>query len=179
MGADISPVIKALFGFLSIPWLAIEQGAFFFLAIGIIVLAVASIVGFKSYNKKKAKVLLVDNDPDSLDLLTQILKNKGCDYTIEVNEKNAIEALKKENYDFMFLENDMPEMDGIEMLSKAENEMPKNKNVPVVFYSTDKVNCQKIPGMNHFNIVDGVSKKMPSKQLSKKVNQWLEEAGPL
>ncbi len=75
----------------------------------------------------KVKILIVDDEPDFLELMS--LRVAGWGYTVikASNGLAAIEAIKKSAPDMMILDYMMPGMDGIETLRqirKSGNKMP-------------------------------------------------------
>ncbi|MBQ7210181.1 MAG: sigma-54-dependent Fis family transcriptional regulator [Paludibacteraceae bacterium] len=74
-----------------------------------------------------AKILIIDDERSIRNTLKEILEFEG--YTVEVaeNGKNGLNMAVSTNYDLIFSDIKMPEMDGIELLSelqKAEIESP-------------------------------------------------------
>lgn len=63
----------------------------------------------------KAKILIVDDDPDILEFLSYNLKKENYKIYIAENGKEAIEKAKKHKPDLILLDIMMPQMDGIEV----------------------------------------------------------------
>lgn len=61
-----------------------------------------------------AKVLVAEDNSDNQELITIYLQNAGLDVTMVNNGKEAIEAYKKARYDFIILDDEMPELKGHE-----------------------------------------------------------------
>ena len=76
----------------------------------------------------KAKILVAEDDVFNQELIKAILDEWDIDYTIVANGEEAVENVKKNNYDFIFLDINMPKMNGVE----AVKEIKKIKNVPVI-----------------------------------------------
>ncbi len=76
------------------------------------------------------KVLVVDDDPISRDVLVQIVEACG-DYTVQTAEDgiDALDKLAFEDFDVVLSDIKMPRMDGIEFLRRAKE---VNPSVPVV-----------------------------------------------
>lgn len=78
------------------------------------------------------KILIVEDDEDVLDMLSQMIKN--CGYAV-AGARNGIECmtyLKQHDADLIIMDIKMPLMDGITTLRKMKNE---NHQVPVIVYS--------------------------------------------
>ena len=69
--------------------------------------------------EKNQKVLIVDDDENTRDLLNKILKNEGY---MSIDAKNGEDALErvKEKPDLIVLDLDMPRMDGFEFIEKLK-----------------------------------------------------------
>lgn len=76
-----------------------------------------------------ASILLVDDDSEFVDPITFWLKNKGYNATQVYSGKSAIEAIKKSMPDMVFLDINMPGMDGLETLAEIRK---ISQSLPVV-----------------------------------------------
>ena len=74
----------------------------------------------------KAHLLFVDDTAMNLNVIRGLLKNTGIKIDTVLSGKAALEAVKKNEYDILFIDHRMPEMDGIETLH-AMKEMKDNK----------------------------------------------------
>jgi DNA-binding NtrC family response regulator len=75
---------------------------------------------------KKGKILCVDDTPDILSSLKRLLKSKGFEVILASSGKDALSILEKEVCDVALIDYMMPEMNGIELISKI-----KEKNYDV------------------------------------------------
>jgi len=75
---------------------------------------------------KKGKILCVDDTPDILSSLERLLKSKGFKVILASSGKDALSILEKEVCDVALIDYMMPEMNGIELISKI-----KEKNYDV------------------------------------------------
>ncbi len=69
-----------------------------------------------SYENKKIKLLLVDDEVDFLASLSKRLEKRDFDITAASEGKLAIKAAKKTGFDIAILDMKMPGMDGMELL---------------------------------------------------------------
>ncbi len=81
--------------------------------------------------KRQAKVLLVDDEPNNLKLLQQILKDKYL-LIFAPSGQRAIDAAIKHHPDLILLDIMMPDMNGYEVCQKLK-EMPQTEDIPVIF----------------------------------------------
>lgn len=77
----------------------------------------------------KTSILWVDDEIDLLKPHIIFLKDKGYEVTTSNNGHEAIEDLKQQNFDIVFLDEQMPGLSGIETLLKIKADFP---NLPVV-----------------------------------------------
>jgi CheY-like chemotaxis protein len=65
------------------------------------------------------KVVAVDDDADTRDLLKAILERSGADMTVVTSGQEALEAIKNVRPDILVCDLAMPKMDGYELLEKV------------------------------------------------------------
>ncbi len=87
----------------------------------------------------KKKVLLVDDEPDFLEVIKSRLEVNSYEVITASDGKEALETLKKEKVDAVLLDILMPRMNGIETLKNIRQD---NKQLPVFMLTaySDKVN---------------------------------------
>ncbi len=88
---------------------------------------------YENLYKTHHNVLVVDDDLLSIKELSSFIKeiDTGINILTAHNGKEALEILNKENIDIIFLDLDMPEMDGYEFMEKLK-EINKRANIVVV-----------------------------------------------
>ena len=79
-----------------------------------------------------AKVLLVDDQRENLDVLVGILKPEGYDLRVALNGAVALDLARRFAPDLILLDVVMPEMDGFEMCRRLQAD-PALSDTPVVF----------------------------------------------
>ena len=85
----------------------------------------------KSSQKNRFTVLIIDDDQNSIDMMSRFLKKQGYAVMSACSGLSGIELAVKHTPDMITLDVIMPEMDGWEVLaSLQENE--KTKNIPVI-----------------------------------------------
>jgi CheY-like chemotaxis protein len=77
------------------------------------------------------RLLVVDDDPRSRDLLRRRLERLGCKVALAEHGRRALEMLRTGSFDVMLLDIMMPEMDGYETLGRVKAE-PTLRDVPVI-----------------------------------------------
>ena len=77
------------------------------------------------------KVLVVDDRPDNLELLSTILTSQGYEVEESHRGKLAIEAAKADSPDIILLDISMPEIDGFEVCQRLRSD-PQTKDIPII-----------------------------------------------
>ncbi|MFO8090693.1 MAG: response regulator [Desulfatiglandaceae bacterium] len=72
-----------------------------------------------------AKVLLVDDEKEFLDVLGERMKIRGMEVKTTSSALAALNVLEKESFDVIILDLMMPEMDGLEALKRIKKNRPE------------------------------------------------------
>jgi CheY-like chemotaxis protein len=79
------------------------------------------------------RVLLAEDNPVNQLLATRLLEKRGHRVVVAANGREALAALEKESYDLVFMDIQMPDMDGIEATAAIrERENSSGKHQPVI-----------------------------------------------
>ena len=119
--------------------------------------------------EKDQKVLIVDDDENTRDLLNKILNNEGY---LSIDAKNGEDALErvKEKPDLIVLDLDMPKMDGFEFIERTQEDGIK---IPIVVFSGKDITAVEEKMLSKFT--EGIVKKESKVQtLVNEVNQILK-----
>ncbi len=81
--------------------------------------------------EKRWRILIVDDEPNNLQLMMQILSD-SYQLAFASNGKKALEIAQKLETDLILLDIMMPDMDGYEVCKKLKTD-EKTKNIPVIF----------------------------------------------
>lgn len=106
-------------------------------------------------NKEKLKILIAEDNKINQFLLEETLKQWGLkSIEIAADGAEAIEKCQLVSYDIIFMDVQMPGMDGIEATKRIRAESSENANTLIIAItaSTDKENIQKCfdAGMNNY-----------------------------
>ena len=89
-------------------------------------------------HKKKLKVLLVDDEKEFVESLSERLELRNLDAKIAYDGEQALQAVKDGAPDFMVLDLRMPGIDGIEVLRRVKKTNPDVQVVILTGHGTDK-----------------------------------------
>jgi two-component system alkaline phosphatase synthesis response regulator PhoP len=120
---------------------------------------------------KTFKILLVDDEPDILEILSYPLKNEGFQVHTANNGLEAIKLAKDIKPHLIVLDVMMPEMDGIEACEIIRKD-PKISNTLITFLSARGEDYSKIAGFNA-GADDYITKPIKPKVLVSKVKSLL------
>ena len=98
-------------------------------------------------------ILVVDDTPENVTLLSRILKLSGYDVDVADNGAQAIESAKMRPPDLILLDINMPVMDGFEACARL-NADERTRGIPVIFISAldnleDKVKAFQAGGVDY------------------------------
>ena len=85
---------------------------------------------------EKASILVLDDEERQLEILSLILEDAGYEVTAIGNAKEALEIVKKNNFDLILTDLRMPEMDGIQFLEAVRLYWPQQVIVVVTAHGT-------------------------------------------
>tara|TARA_B100000795_G_scaffold90987_1_gene66282 strand:- start:1433 stop:2113 length:681 start_codon:yes stop_codon:yes gene_type:complete len=122
--------------------------------------------------QKIPKILVVDDDPDIVEILSYNLSLAGYEIKSAVNGKEAIKKAKSYIPEIILLDVMMPEMDGIEVCSKIK-ELSSLSNTVVIFLSARNDDFTQIAAFDAGGD-DYISKPVKPKILLKKINSILK-----
>jgi len=83
-----------------------------------------------------ARILVVDDDENIRKVLTAILEEEGYDVESVDNAKKAIEKTKKRFYNLALIDVRLPDMEGIELLTRIRETTPRIRKIIITGYPT-------------------------------------------
>ncbi len=91
------------------------------------------------------KVLVVDDSPQIVTLIKEILKRKGILHVDGVYDgEEALKKIDSEEYDFCVFDYELPGVDGLTLARKAGNKFGKDKIVIISAYEDFEHNNFKV-----------------------------------
>jgi two-component system alkaline phosphatase synthesis response regulator PhoP len=119
----------------------------------------------------KAKILLVDDEPDILEIVSYNLKNEGYQVYIAENGEEAVKKAKKKKPDLIILDVMMPVMDGIEACEKMRK-MSELDGTIITFFTARGEDYSMIAGFDA-GADDYITKPVKPRVLVSKVKSLL------
>ena len=121
--------------------------------------------------KKHTKILLVDDEPDILEIVGYNLSQEGYQIFTAANGKEAIAKAKKEIPDLIIMDVMMPEMDGMEACENIRK-IPELSNVIITFLTARSEDYSQVAGFDA-GADDYITKPIKPKLLVSKVKALL------
>jgi two-component system, OmpR family, alkaline phosphatase synthesis response regulator PhoP len=119
----------------------------------------------------KHKILIVDDEPDILELIEYNLKKEGYLVYTATNGQEGVAEAKKILPDLIILDVMMPKMDGIEAC-RIMRSMPEFKNTFMVFLTARSEEYSEIAGFN-VGADDYIAKPIKPRSLISRINAIL------
>lgn len=119
----------------------------------------------------KHKILIVDDEPDILELIEYNLKKEGYHVYTASNGQEGVALAKKVLPDLIILDVMMPKMDGIEAC-RLMRSMPEFKNTFVIFLTARSEEYSEIAGFN-VGADDYIAKPIKPRSLISRINAIL------
>lgn len=117
------------------------------------------------------RILVVDDVPVNLIVVERMLDSIGYQVETAANGLEALEAVKNNHFDLIFMDIQMPEMDGFEATLRIRELGPETDSIPIVAITantqdSDRVACIEA-GMN-----DYIAKPFVKKQLAALLDRY-------
>jgi putative two-component system response regulator len=123
-------------------------------------------------SSKKARIIIVDDEPSILNMLESMLSKRGNDVFPFVNGETALEAIACKLPDIVLLDVSMPAMDGYQVCERIKQN-PITKNIPVVFLSGQDTTESRLRGF-YAGGVDYISKPFQSAEIQARIDAHIK-----
>ena len=110
---------------------------------------------------QKAKVLVVDDNMQNLELILAYLEDIDCQTLSAEGGQQALEIIEHETPDLVLLDVMMPKISGFEVCKKIKNN-PKSQQIPVIM----------VTALNEIGDIERAIASGTDDFLSKPVNKW-------
>ena len=125
------------------------------------------------------RVLLVEDNPVNLEVALALLENSGCDVETATNGREALDRYAVDDYGLIFMDCQMPEMDGFEAAAEIRRrEAGSGRRVPIVALTASAIEGDReqclAAGMD-----DYLPKPFTAEQMRAVLANWLSPAAPV
>jgi len=122
------------------------------------------------------RVLLVEDNPVNQQFASLLMQNLGCDVTVAYDGFNALEKAKKSRFDIVFMDCQMPVMDGFEATDKIRK-METNPALHMQRTPIIALTAHATAGYRDLCLAKGMddylSKPFNTQQIIEKLQQWV------
>lgn len=129
-------------------------------------------------DKKKASILIVEDDETNRFVLETVLKNSAVHISTAKNGEEAVQFCRNDSYDLIFMDCQMPVMDGFEATKQilSDADLKSEKRPLIVALTADATRatrqyCKEV-GMNDYLI-----KPLEFGKLQRAIDNWLPGSG--
>jgi CheY-like chemotaxis protein len=125
--------------------------------------------------RQHLRILVAEDNSINLKLALRMLQKLGCRADGVANGREALEALRQIPYDLVFMDSQMPEMDGLEATSEIRRMEGTKKHTPVIAFTAnawreDRERCIAA-GMD-----DHLAKPVKENDLAGMIDKWSSRA---
>ncbi len=114
------------------------------------------------------KVLIVDDEPDTLELVKLVLESGGFETVLAASGKEALIELEASKPDLVLLDIMMPDMDGWEVFRKIKE---YNVNIPIAILTAKAQNFDRLLGLHVLKADDYITKPFGKNELISRVRK--------
>jgi CheY-like chemotaxis protein len=119
-------------------------------------------------------ILIVDDVPDNIRLLSRILVKRGYQTRKALNGRMALTAIQASKPHLILLDVQMPDMSGYELCHLIKSD-PETLHIPIIFLSANDDSSEKRKAI-HLGAVDYISKPFNIENLVGQIKKQIEVA---
>ena len=127
--------------------------------------------------RKRVRILVADDQAVNRKLTTRQLERLGFTVDMAENGREAVEAMGRTEYDLVFMDCHMPEMDGFTATEEIRRREKKGRRTPIVALTASVVGPERercaAAGMD-----DYLTKPVREPDLLRVLSQWVLDARP-
>ena len=135
----------------------------------------------KSGSRKKpvfnnTQILLADDNPVNINVATEMLEGYGCTVTPAGNGLEVLALIQLRDFDLIFMDCLMPEMDGFEAtaaIRKLRDIDPDHQHTPIIAFTANAMKSDREKCLNA-GMDDYISKPVNQESFEKMLLKWLE-----
>jgi DNA-binding response OmpR family regulator len=124
-----------------------------------------------SETPRRHTLLIVDDNPENLRVLSALLADSGCDILVATDGEMALEQAKYVHPELILLDVLMPEMDGFEVCQRLRSD-PSTAEIPVIFMTALTDTLDKVRGFS-LGAVDYITKPFQAEEVLARIRVHL------
>ena len=128
----------------------------------------------KEFTKSEPRVLLVDDNGINRKVASEILRKAGCEVTEATDGFAAIEIVQEEEFDLVFMDIQMPKMDGVQATKKIKG-LQLEYTPPIIAMTAYSMEEDKAKFLSQ-GLDDYLPKPIKASALIEKVKSWVNFA---
>ncbi len=121
-----------------------------------------------------SKIMVVDDEPDTVGLVTLVLESEGHEVMPAYNGKDALDMLNDTKPDLILLDIMMPDIDGWDVY-RSIRENSETKDIPVVMLTAKAQSIDKMIGLHVIGADGYITKPFGRRELVNGVKKHLKE----
>ena len=111
-------------------------------------------------------ILVVEDNTINQKVICRLLEKEGCDVSLAKNGKEAVELVKKNKYDLILMDIQMPVMDGFEATIHIRKAEKRDERIPIVAITANAIQGD-LERCIEFGMDDYIVKPIDRKKLIK------------
>ena len=119
------------------------------------------------------KILVVDDEPDILDLATVRLKKNGYEIIEAIDAEEAMKIVQKAPPDLILLDLLLPKMQGDELCKKLKSD-DRYKNIPIILFTASAIRPSLPGNIEAMGADDCILKPFEPEELLGKIRKFIE-----
>ncbi|RCK74588.1 MAG: sensory transduction histidine kinase [Ignavibacteriae bacterium] len=123
----------------------------------------------KPTERSHPKIMVIDDDPTSVELIELILETEGYEVIKTYDGREGIDLILKEKPDLVILDLIMPEISGFNIAYQMRQN-PETKNIPIIILTSMEIDDQTREKMESFVTTIMSKQKFTKKDLLKEIN---------
>lgn len=125
---------------------------------------------------EKRKVIIIEDEPAMIQLVTLILENRGYEVIGATGGPEGLELIAKENPDLVLLDLMMPGMNGWDVYQQMKHD-EHMKTIPVIVVTAKATNIDKVLGLHIAKVQDYITKPFSPAELLSSIDKVLGGEG--
>ncbi len=127
------------------------------------------------YDVDIRKILVVDDEPDLVELVSYNLKKEGLEVSSASDGEDALKRIRSERFDLIVLDLMLPGIQGFELCRILRND-PKTEHLPVIMLTAKTEDVDRILGLE-IGADDYITKPFNPRELAARVKAVLRRTG--